>query len=319
MPTGYVPIAISAQPFAGNAYTAEYKRPVSVTYPIAPTVIGLDHVSNADHWILDCTGTSAAVDITLYWTNESSSGGSPTYITDLASLAIAHSNGSSWDSYGGVSLATGNLIAGAITWPAVTAFGPFSLASINFGNPLPVAIDHFNGTRQNGQHLLEWKISCGSNDIITVTLERSSDNKNFMSLSSSTVTFLESQQPFACTDQWPLTGLNYYRLKIVDANGKITYSRVAVMLHKKDGFDIAAVFPTVVHHNAVVHIMATQKTTVQVIITDIAGRQLQKIPASLVIGNNQFKLNLQQLSPGIYQIMVCSANHEKKLVRFVKQ
>lgn len=319
IPVGYVPIAIAAQPFAGNSYTAEYKRPPAVFYPVGATTIGLDHVSNADHWILDFAGTPTPIDLTLYWTNESSSGGSPTYITDLPSLAVAHSNGTVWDSYGGVSLATGTVSAGSITWPAVNAFGPFSLGSINFSNPLPVNINYFNGIKQNRHHLLNWKLNCNNNDNVTMMVERSADRQNFTTIASITATAFSCEQPFDYTDKLPLTGMNYYRLKLVDANGTISFSSIIALLNKATGFEIVNIVPSVVNNNAVLHITAAQKTTMDIVITDIAGRQVKRIACKLVAGSNRLSLNLDNLSAGIYQVTGYGDYTVSGSIRFIKQ
>jgi hypothetical protein len=319
IPTGYVPIAISAQAFAGNEYIAEYRRPVAATYPIAPTTVGLDHVSSADHWILDFTGTPAPVDITLYWTNESSSGGAATYITDLASLAIAHSNGVVWDSYGGVSLATGTVVAGSITWPAVNVYGPFSLASINFANPLPVNLNYFTGRQQNNRHVLNWKVSCNNNDNTTMMLERSSDKQYFTVLTSFTAMALRCLQPFDHTDRLPLAGMNYYRLKMVAANGTITYTAIVALLNISGGFEMINLQPSVVTNTAVLNINAAQKAKIGVLITDVTGRQIRKISFNLVVGSNQFNLYLGDLGAGTYQITGYTGDGNSKTIRFVKQ
>jgi hypothetical protein len=317
IPTGYVPIAISAQPFAANAYTATYNRPVSATYPIAPTTIGLDHVSSADHWLLDLSGTPSPVDITLYWTNESSGGGSPNYITDLGSLVVAHSNGAVWDSYGGVGLAAGTLSAGSVTWPAVNVFGPFSLASINFANPLPGTVNYLNGVKQNGRHILQWKLTCNSN--LTIMLERSAGDQNFSTIDTVNATAFRCLQPFEYADLFPLKGTNYYRLKIAGENGKITYSNVIVLFNNSTGFEIVHFLPAVVMHYALLNISAAQKATVNIVITDIAGKQVQSIVRSLIAGNNQFVLNLQSLRAGTYQITGYTADGFFRTIRFLKQ
>jgi hypothetical protein len=314
---GYVPIAIAAQPFAVNAYTAEYKRPPAAIYPVGAATTGLDHVSNADHWTLDLTGTPTPVDITLYWTNESSSSGSPTYITDLPSLVVAHSNGTVWDSYGGVSLATGNVSAGSVTWPAVNVFGPFALGSINFSNPLPVQINYFNGIKQSGHHLLNWKLNCHDRTI-TTTMERSNGDQNFTAISSITATALRCQQPFYYTDKLPLNGMNYYRLKLVDENGTISYSSI-IVLNNTTGFEMVQILPSLVNNNAVVHITAAQKVIMEIVVTGTAGNQVQKITCNLIAGSNQCNLNLQNLAAGVYQLTGYTNTGKTKTIRFVKQ
>jgi len=51
-------------------------------------------------------------------------------------------------------------------------------------------------------------------------LERSADARNFSSVYSITADAVRCGQPFDYTDAQPLAGMNYYRLKITDADGR---------------------------------------------------------------------------------------------------
>jgi len=116
-----------------------------------------------------------------------------------------------------------------------------------------------------------------------------------------------------------LPGFNYYRLKVTNLNGKISYSAIVAVLNKETGFDIVNLMPNVVNSNAILNVTAAQKTKMDVVITDITGRQVQKIAYNLIAGSNQFTLNLGNLSAGTYQINGYTADGVSKTIRFVKQ
>ena len=322
--SGYVPIKISnfaVFPAATTAFTAEYIRSSAellgpVTYP------ALNHVSRVDYWTLNNSGTtSPIVDITCYWTNESSSAGSASYINSLSDLIIAHFNGTNWDLAAPVSMVTGGstFTAGSVVWPAVSIFSPFSLGSTFLTNPLPINLNYLNGYKQNGSHNLVWKVTCTNNLSATMSLERSADNRNFTGINSIIADALRCEQPFSYTDNSPLAGTNYYRLKMTDANGKVSYSAAIAILNAATGFDIVGLLPNLVNNNAVLNVTAAQKTKMDVVVTDIAGKQVQKIAYNLIAGSNQFNINLSNLSAGTYQITGYTAEGKSRTVRFVKQ
>jgi hypothetical protein len=317
---GYVPIAISAPAFAADAFTAEYVR-ASAEALGTIAAPGLDHVSRVDYWNLNRDAGTSTVDVTLNWTAGSSSNGSASYITNLFDLAVAHFNGTSWDSYYHSSpAATGNVTAGSLTWPGVTTFSPFSLGSVDFAsNPLPITFNYLNGTKQNNSHNLNWKVTCTNNPSAIMSLERSADNRNFSGITTIVADALRCQQPFAYTDNAPLSGINYYRLKMTDANGKTTYSNAIAILNKDAGFEIVGVVPSLVSNNALLHVTAAQKTKMQVVVTDIAGRVVQKTAYNLIAGSNQFTVNFSNLSAGTYQITGYTEEGKSRTVRFVKQ
>jgi hypothetical protein len=219
---------------------------------------------------------------------------------------------------------TWNLDPGGSVLPAgagpytVGTYGPASLVgSFVLGNvgsilAVPTMID-IVAKRKNDAAEISWVISTAIKDIKQVALERSANGTNFVVLSAF------SANTLLYNDDKLLPGHNYYRIKMKDINGKITYSPVAVILNKESGFDIMGLYPTVVNSNAVLNVTAAQKTTMDMVITDIAGRQLQQLSYILVAGSNHLNLNLSGLAAGTYQITGYTTNDNPKAIRFVKQ
>jgi len=326
---GYVALGISN--FIGGAatdqFTAEYKRGDASALG-AGTISnpGIKHVSRCDYWTLTRDLGSSTVDIKAYWDSAINNcvTTSP-YINDLPTLTIAHNNniaGAQWDNLAAVGSYNGTVASGDISWTGTQSgtFGAFALASTSFGtNPLPITLNYLNGIKQNGAHYLNWKVTCFNNASATMVLERSADGRNFNAINTITADALRCEQPFDHTDNSPLAGMNYYRLKMIDANGKITYSNSIALLNKETGFDIVNLVPTLVTGNAVLNITAAQKTKMDIVITDISGRQVQKIAYNLIAGSNQFTINLANLSAGTYQMKGYAMDGVSRTIRFVKQ
>ena len=321
---GYVPIQIVTfgSGAATDEFTAAYSRSSAEALGTitVPAQVGLNHVSRVDYWKLDHIGTITA-DVILYWTAGSSSNGSGSYIDNLGNLSIAHFNGTQWDSYAIPATVTGGstFTAGSIKWQLASAFGSFSLASSTISNPLPINLNYLNGFKQGNNNLLNWKVTCTNNPSATMSVQRSTDGRNYNSITTVFADALRCQQPFDYTDNNAPTGLNYYRLKMVDANGKITYSAPIAILNKETGFDIVGLSPTLVNTKAELNVTAAQKTTMTVVITDIAGKQVQKIAYNLIAGSNKFTVNAAGLSAGTYQITGYTADGKSRTIRFVKQ
>jgi len=317
---GYVPISITN--FAGtnavtDAFTAEYVRgSARLLGPV--TAIGLNHVSGCDYWTLNLDNGTPTVDVTCNWSANNICNG--TYVDNLGDLAIAHFDGVNWSTFGGVGTAVGVPAAGDITWPAVTTFSPFALASITFNNPLPITINYFTGAKQNGNHLLNWKVSCTNTPTATMELERSSDGRTYTSVYSITATALQCQQPFNHTDVQPAAGVNYYRLKLTDANGKVTYSSIVSLINATKGFDIRSIAPNpIVGGKFNLQVSAAQSANMQLVITDMQGRTLQQQNASLTAGFNVVPVNVRSLAAGTYQVVIYTAEGRAGVQRFVIQ
>jgi hypothetical protein len=317
--SGYVPIGISAPATIGDIYTAAYNRSSAIAIS-TNYLLGLDHVSGVDYWTLNRTSGTSAVDITLYWTVQSSANGSALYINDISKLVIAHYNSgiTKWDTYGATGN-TGGFTAGSITWAGVNQFGPFSLGSTNTSNPLPININYLNATKQSYYNNLNWKVTCTNNTSITMSLERSEDGRNFTGLTTITTDALRCQQPFDYSDTSPVKGISYYRLKITDTYGKVTYSLIIAIINKETGFEITGLLPSFVTNNAILNIFAAQKTKMDIVITDVLGNRVQKVACNLIVGNNQVYLNLANFTPGTYQIIGYTTEGKSRTLRFVKQ
>jgi len=317
---GLVPIRISnfVGGSAANEFIAEYIRANAallgtITDPF------IHHVSNCEYWTLNLNNGSPTVDVTLYWNANNPCGGA--YINDLAQLQIAHFNSTSWNSSStGFRALSGNTSAGDITWFGVNNFSPFTLGSTSSSNPLPIVINYIKGTKQGTKHLLNWKVTCISTPRVTMVLERSTDSRNFTGINSITADAVRCDQPFDYTDNDPLKGMNYYRLKMTDADGKVSYSSIVALLNAVKGFDIISIAPNpVVDGNFKLNVASAQPGKMNIDIFDMQGRLVNRQSISLIAGFNNAPINVSDLSPGTYTIRGTIADDKSREMRFVKQ
>lgn len=208
-------------------------------------------------------------------------------------------------------------------WAASAAGGTLSVNDFTFNgitNVLPITISYLNGTKQNSSHNLNWKVNCTSSQNVTMAIERSTDDRNFKAVTSITADGIRCLQPFTYTDNAPLAGNNYYRLKTVDENGKITYSTIIILINKDNGFDIAGIMPSLINNNtAVLNASAAKKMPMTVMVTDLLGRQVQQSNYNLIAGSNQITMNFTSLAAGTYQLVGYTTEGKSKTIRFVKQ
>ncbi len=327
---GYAAVEIGS--FTGGTpsdqFTAEYIRGDALTIGAitAPGLAPPGHISRCDYWTLTRDIGVSTVNITLSWNGAiNNCVTTAPYIDDLASLTIARNdNGflTPWDAMGEIGATTGAPAAGTVSWSATQSgtYGAFVIASTSLLNPLPISINYFTGIKQNSGHLLNWKITCNSSPFANIEMERSTDNRNYKSIYSIYATALRCQQPFDHTDTNPAAGINYYRLKMTDANGKITYSTVVSLLNANKGIDILNIAPNpIVGGSFDLKISAAQNTPIDIIITDMQGRVMQKKAVSMVAGFNSIPVNVARLTTGTYQLYGNTADGRSRVLRFVVQ
>ncbi len=203
----------------------------------------------------------------------------------------------------------------------VTGFSGFYVHTKLTNTPLPITINYFTGQKQGSNHLLNWKVTCNNTSKATMTLERSADGRNYSGINTIVADAARCNQPFNYSDANPLKGMNYYRLKMLDDNGKVTYSSIVALLNAAKGFEIVSIAPNpVVGDQLNLNIASSKSEKIDLQLYDMQGRMISRHTISVIAGFSSIKLNVAQLAAGTYSLRGLSGNDEQiKMIRFVKQ
>jgi hypothetical protein len=216
----------------GGAYrpavlSATHSNTTSVTYTgemfnTSATSLGyakpstINKVSYTRYWNFDRQNVAnlTSATMTLYYSIDDT-------VSDRLRVAVVHDDGSSkWADYGGTGTANNT---GSITSNSITSFK--TKFALGFPpSPLPVKLISFNAKAEGKNVICKWESASEiNNDYFSV--ERSADGVNYTSIgsvkgagNSTTVNY------YNFTDESPLNGNNYYRLKQKDFDGTFTNS-----------------------------------------------------------------------------------------------
>ena len=204
-----------------------------------------------------------------------------------------------------------------ITVP-VNGFSGFYVSSAKI-SPLSIKLTYFKGTQTDKKHFLSWKVVCTSAEA-KFELQRSSDGSNYTPIYSFAASKDRCENPFDFTDVVPADGKNYYRLKLIDVDGKVSYSNIVLLIQKTAHFDVVYLYPNVVNNQiSVLKINTAKKENITVSVSDFTGRVVQKQSISLQIGLNQIPVQTTGLSAGIFNVTVYSGNSKPISLRLIKQ
>jgi hypothetical protein len=192
---------------------------------------GLLRISAVEYWDLTRSGTAASASVMLFWENGTRSG-----ITSntAANLAVARYTGTDWTAIGNAAR-TGGASSGTVTSTSV-ASGSFT--AFTFGsnvalptNPLPVEFDEFAADLVNDQVFLSWSTQTERNNNY-FTIERARNTEEFFPIGeiAGHGTSLQGHR-YNFTDNDPLEGRSYYRLKQTDYDGKTSYHPELKVIH----------------------------------------------------------------------------------------
>jgi hypothetical protein len=182
-----------------------------------------------------------------------------------------------------------NETANTITVTGVNA--EFILGKL--GSPLPLQLLNFNGTRQNEAVQLRWQTTNELN-VIMFDIERSNGSKSFVKIGSNPQVSVNTVNEYTFTDTAAFASgsVQYYRLKIVDKNGRFVYSNI---IHFVNNAAIGlTAFPNPVKN--IVTIVSGKKQ--EAVITNAAGQLIR----SLALNSGSQTIDCSRLAAGVYFI-----------------
>ena len=154
-----------------------------------------------------------------------------------------------------------------------------------------------------------------------MVLERSYDGRSFDVLYQLTADAIACAQPFETMDAHPLPGMNYYRLKAMDLKERSTYSKVIQLQNDVKDFALVRMTPNPVSKSgqATLELVSTQSMPLQLVVSDINGKQMLQKSTVIQSGNNNIALQLGQLAQGKYRITAIEKEGNNITILFVKE
>lgn len=298
-----------------DIFTAEYfaaNPQVPYGNILAP---GLDHISQCEYWILDRQAGTGGRTVTLSWNTPSSCG--VTSNATLSELRVARYDGiSTWQNHGNGGT-TGTFVSGTvITSAAVTAFSPFTLASVTTNNPLPVELISFDAVKRDKNSVLCSWITASEINNDYFELQRCSD-VNALSENFQTIATIPGHGTTSVTNYYQHLDLLrqhnniiYYRLKQFDQDGTFTYSPVkAVKMYDENC--TAALIQNPVSDIILLKFNCDQPIDFTVNVYDAMGKEV--FSENFVAGADEKQITLKDHSSALYTIQIVSPYYVKTL------
>lgn len=205
--------------------------------------------------------------------------------------------------------------AATTVWTVCFPVDSFSSFYCHTCNPvpsaaLPVNLLSFTGQRLNGQSDLKWVTATEQNNGHFI-VERSKDGKGFAGISAiiPSKAFGGNSQvklDYGFTDVSPLNGHNYYRLRQVDLDGHVSYSKTVDLFYSSDA--MINLYPNPVNTELNVDIQSNLDGVAIMKVVDAAGRMVKTIEISLQKGKNHTQVDLGGLSDGVYMVRIADQN-----------
>ncbi len=320
--TLYAPVKLSKFNTNLARYEVEYfpTSPFNRLNVFSPPI---DHISDVENWEIT-SNIAASVDddakVWLSWRGYSQVSATASTRDSLLVAQYINRPPFIWDVPG--LWATGNTfgadsLSGYVrsnTFNGIFTFDHrrFTLGSFSKYNALPVKFLYFTAVADGNKVRLNWNVK-DEKEVSKYEVEKSLNGTSFTRIdvvnSLQKATWLYTDFDFNPADGW-----NYYRLKVIDIRGKISYTDIRSVKFKK-GLEQVKIFPN----------PAVDFLTVQLPSSYVATSTLQlygvdgKFVASLRPAVNNVQINVAPFAKGTYILRIVKANGQIENYPFIKQ
>lgn len=166
-------------------------------------------------------------------------------------------------------------------------------------SPLPVELTAFNARLSGNKVSLHWKTASELNNK-GFEVERSADSRQWSRLTfvpGNGTTYAE--QSYHYTDANPVSGMNYYRLRQVDFDGRHEYSKI-VVVEQQGNVSSLAVFPNPAKERLLFSLTTDYTGEATLTLIGLDGKPVITRPVVLQGGPAQFEIALDNVQPGMY-------------------
>jgi hypothetical protein len=212
-------------------FNCHYRSNTNNLFNLSPPLV---EVHDLEYWQLNKVSGSTAR-VTLNW-DQSKLRFNNVLLSDVRT---AYYTSGTWTNGGGT--ATGNVsTTGSITSNTLSSFGEITFGFTAY--PVPVKLISFTGERKDETTFLRW-VAENEENLDRYEVQRSKDPTGFTTIGKRLARNLGTRQYYDFEDRSVISGIVYYRLKIFDLDGTISYSRTIAVSEAASQHGFAVVNP----------------------------------------------------------------------------
>jgi Right handed beta helix region/Secretion system C-terminal sorting domain len=180
---------------------------------------------------------------------------------------------------------------------------------------LPITLLSFSATANGQKNSIQWATASEQNNALFI-VEHSTDGLDFTDIKEAKgAGTTEAPQYYTVFDDNPVKGINYYRLRQRDYDGKETLSKIVSVSNAANSKHKLKVYPSVANQFLTVETHIEDNATIKV--TDNLGRIVlsKKIET---LGSVSTNLDVHALTNGLY-ILIVETGSTQIIEKFIKQ
>lgn len=186
-----------------------------------------------------------------------------------------------------------------------------------FNTVLPVQILSFNISQKENQVLLNWSTATESNNK-GFYIERSNDNIHWSQIGFvKGAGYASAVTAYNFTDENPLSGNNYYRLKQTDNDGHSSLSSVQMINFAKKVMNNILVYPNPAVNNITVSFTQIPSESAGYILVNASGFVVKSGRIQNLLTGNKVNIDVTDITAGMYLFSVVDGDITKSFTIFI--
>lgn len=187
--------------------------------------------------------------------------------------------------------------------------------------PFPIELSAFSGYTESCKGFLSWT-TLSELDFSHFELEKSTDGETFQTIATIQGKGSEVESANYSYVDLQLRTINLYRLKSVDLDGTVSYSKLVSLQREdcsSDQMDVD-IFPNPAYESDITVQLNSmiEAKDVTMVFTDVLGRVLMEIPITVEFGINSYDVDINRLADATYFVGFRGINEYQETKKFVK-
>jgi len=188
------------------------------------------------------------------------------------------------------------------------ALSDAEIAALYAQESLPVELSNFTARLNNKTTSLFWSSATETNTSY-FEIEYSNNGTAFVKVGNVKAQgYSNSAKEYSYQHITNNQPIHYYRLKMVDKDGKYAYSNIIKLKDVVKSFE-ASVYPTIVTNTATLSITSKENANALIIITNLEGKRVMQKNIELIEGSQTIPLNVENLTKGSYIVSIKLKNN----------
>lgn len=226
---------------------------------------------------------------------------------------LAHYTSSAWN-YGLVNIMASGSNPYTVTRAGFTSFSPFTVTMLMA--ILPAGSIELSGRNNGDDNLINWSTSSETNTAY-FSVETSLNGTDFTEAGKVNAAGQSNNtKDYRFTHQHINNRSFYYRIKLVDADGAITYSKIIRI--NIAAIKAASLYPNPVIDKTTISFSTQQNTFVTVNVTNASGLLLYTSSQRFSQGDHKMNLDLRLLPAGMYNLQLKDDAGNVQTFQFIK-